>query len=288
MALSIKKAMADLAKRRRGEKRDNFLLKQTELGSLRTLSSAKELGRLFDHTVLNGRAKEVFLMDLLRPYTFPGIGMCTGTIFDNHGQQSDQIDVIVYDKKVTPPVLLNDVEGAIPYESVLATIEVKTRLTLTAVKQCVKNAWSVKTLSFTQDGIQQNIFGEHSNTRVIHSPICAVFAFESTLALSRPEKELSRLLKVVTDFNNTINHNNIQVKKVIAPISLMCVAKSATFECTDANNAGNNVAWNTTKIEKSKPVNPVNIVRFVCSIIDTCTRYSLERGALCLETYLGG
>jgi len=285
MAISIRKAMADLAERRHRGRRDNFLLKQTELGSLRTLSSARELGRLFDHSVLNGRAKEVFLMDLLRPYTFPGIGMCTGTIFDNQGQQSDQIDVIVYDKKVTPPVLLNDVEGAIPYESVLATIEVKSRLTMTAVKQCVKNAWSVKTLSFNQDGIQQNTFGSHGNGHVIHSPICAMFAFESTLAISHPEKELSRLIEVVTAFNNTISHNNISMSQVSAPISLMCVAKSATFECTDANNGSDPKAWHTTKIETGKPA---NIVRFVCSIIDTCTRYSLERGALCLKTYLEG
>ena len=124
----------------------NKLYRGAVLTNIHKAIKAAENAKSYDHRGLKGRAREIFVANLLEPYLYPTLGICTGIVIDSEDHQSKQIDVIIYDKQIVPPLLLTEAEGIIPYESVLATIEVKTKLTCTELKKSIKNAISVKQL----------------------------------------------------------------------------------------------------------------------------------------------
>ncbi|KWZ42580.1 hypothetical protein WS72_06645 [Burkholderia savannae] len=60
------------------------------------------------------------------------MGIGTGQIVESYtGRLSGQIDIILYDKSILPPILMDEKVGIFPIESVLYTIEVKTTITAT-------------------------------------------------------------------------------------------------------------------------------------------------------------
>lgn len=59
---------------------------------------------------------------------------------------SDQIDLVVYHKKVAPPILVNKDLGLYPVECVRYVFEVKSTLTATEVKDANKKFQSVSRL----------------------------------------------------------------------------------------------------------------------------------------------
>ena len=164
--------------------------------------------RSLDHALFKGRLREILITELVRPFLLPQLGAITGLIVDQDGRQSNQIDVIIYDERVVPPLMLSPSEGIVPCHSVLATIEVKSRLNMTELKKAVQNARSVKVLKYDYENVP--LPGERGFELVfqrklldllqidpnlkeqlrhslfdISSPACYLFAFTSDLAPSR-------------------------------------------------------------------------------------------------------
>jgi len=52
----------------------------------------------------------------------------SGIILNENGQQSNQTDIIISDNRILPPFLREQGIGVYPAESVIATIEIKSRL----------------------------------------------------------------------------------------------------------------------------------------------------------------
>ena len=101
----------------------------------------------YDNQVLKGRAREIFISDLLKPFLSTNFEICTGHVIDSVNGHSRQIDIIIFDSRIIPPIMLTEGEGIIPYEAVLATIEVKTKLDAEKLKESIENARSIKTLA---------------------------------------------------------------------------------------------------------------------------------------------
>ena len=112
----------------------------------RAIDVAATAGQL-DHRGLRGRAREVFVADLLAPLLYPTMGVCTGVIVDSEGNQSRQTDVIVFDRRIVPPLLLEASEGMIPAESVLFAIEVKSSLDRREIRDAVEKGCALKDLA---------------------------------------------------------------------------------------------------------------------------------------------
>ncbi len=72
--------------------------------------------------------KELFLNDLLLNFITDQFGIGSGVIVDAYGNESKQTDIIVYDKRILPPIIKNSNLGTYPLESVLAIIEVKSTI----------------------------------------------------------------------------------------------------------------------------------------------------------------
>ncbi len=299
MSFDIKEELNKLIHRREKQRDKSLLRICTELNIEKALSSAKKLPKEFDHPVINGRAKEIFITDLLKPLLYPNVEMCTGIIFDSLGHQSDQIDIIIYDKRIIPTVTLSSVEKAIPYEAVLATVEIKSKLTAEQLKICVKNAWSIKTLKFRQDFLNntwknsfhdfirkfegdKNIYQKWlEDTFKINSPILTVFAFNSSISVKNSEDELKRLKNTASIFNKERKDRRLNIDEVKTPISVLCIANSITIFCNDADNPNNDKSWTFIKCNKEH----LNVTHFLTRLIDTINEYSLQRDALLLSGY---
>lgn len=81
-----------------------------------------------DHELLKGALREAFVRDLLRPVLPPRLGIGHGIIASAYGQQSTEQDVVIFDGNAIPSVLLDGLNGLIPIEAALFSIEVKSRL----------------------------------------------------------------------------------------------------------------------------------------------------------------
>jgi hypothetical protein len=78
---------------------------------------------------------EILVRDLFRPLLPAHIGVGAGHIIDSNSvAQSKEMDVIIYDRSIIPPVLIDGELGFFPIESVLYVIEVKTKLSAAELK----------------------------------------------------------------------------------------------------------------------------------------------------------
>lgn len=87
------------------------------------------------HAGLKGQLREAVVRDLIRPFLPLTIGIGQGQIVAHDGQTSSQMDIILYDRRVLPSVLFEDQDGLFPVETVLATVEVKSVLNATALRE---------------------------------------------------------------------------------------------------------------------------------------------------------
>ena len=92
------------------------------------------------HTGLKGQLREIVIRDLLRPLFPSDIGLGTGVIITAANQQSQEQDVVVFDKSIVPPILLEGATGLFPIESVIYGIEIKSKLTATELKSSIDSA----------------------------------------------------------------------------------------------------------------------------------------------------
>ena len=92
------------------------------------------------HSVVVGRLRELFVSNFLSKFLISQFGVGIGSVIINQrGEQSREIDIIIYDKRILPPFIGEQI-GAYPAESVLATIEVKGEISKHRIKEFSKKA----------------------------------------------------------------------------------------------------------------------------------------------------
>lgn len=109
-------------------------IKQTPIQSYTTAKIAGALAELksvskVKHPLLTGELRESFLTNLLNHFIPERYGIGSGVIINPFGNQSKQWDIIIYDKDILPPFVFEMSRGLFPAETVLAVIEVKSKLT---------------------------------------------------------------------------------------------------------------------------------------------------------------
>lgn len=223
--------------------------------ALRRAKDVKHLG----HPGLRGRAREIFLRDLLRPFLNPNLSTCTGVLVDSEGRQSNQIDIIVYDKNLLPPILLTPEEGIVPCESALATIEIKSKLTAPELEKSVANARSVKALK-----PQFKEAKPMSNAK--SSVLCAIFAYESS---RKPGNESKALQRCATEANKG------GAQTIHIPISACCIADSVFTWCSGHNPTNPVEKTFETVQSESRP-----LASFLSFLSDSTTLYAAQRSPM--------
>ena len=103
-------------------------------------------GRTVNHVGERGRMNELALAGLLASFVPEGIGVGTGVLFDREDQQSNQTDVVLFDRANQPAIMAQTTEVLFPIEVALACIEVKTTLGSSEVKDCFKKRRGLQAL----------------------------------------------------------------------------------------------------------------------------------------------
>jgi len=86
------------------------------------IGAANALSQL-GHSGLKGKMREIVIRDLLRPLLPIDVGLGTGIIITADNRQSSEQDVVLFDRRILPPILLEQSNGVFPIESVLFSIE---------------------------------------------------------------------------------------------------------------------------------------------------------------------
>lgn len=83
-----------------------------------------------EHPFVKGRLRELFVSNILDRYLTTQFGVGSGIIINQRGVQSSETDIIIYDNRILPPFIREVGVGVFPIEAVVATIEVKSWLSL--------------------------------------------------------------------------------------------------------------------------------------------------------------
>lgn len=282
-----------------------MVYRQMAIDAIENTIAAANSSSMLEHPVLRGRLREIVVEELIKPFLTPHIKAVTGAIIDVHGIQSNQVDVILYDEQVTPPILFSEGEGLIPCHSVVATIEIKSTLTKSHLRAAVENARSVKFLKYDYDRIP--ISGEVGPRLLFYnelidllpegkrkdyfkrilfrvsSPACYAFAFTSDLALEGAIKdEASRLQEVVEE-------SNIH-KRVKVPISGLCVADRSFQHCITVDPSPQ---FEVELADDQRPSDESQsywashnvVLKFISHLVNACSVYANQRWRIHLDAY---
>ncbi len=133
--------------------------------------------RKLNHQGVKGAILEVLIKELFRPLLPPNIGVGSGQIISHDGSiPSNEIDIIIYDKSILPPLLVDNSLGLFPVECVLYTIEVKTTLDKRGLQQAHDSGKKVDGFTFLS-GIR-GANGE-SLAHYVKGIVPAIFALSS-------------------------------------------------------------------------------------------------------------
>lgn len=130
------------------------------------------------HRGEKGSLREAFVINLLQQFLPEHFGLGSGIVIDKYGGQSVQVDIIVYDKRIAPPIIEAAGRGVYLVDSVVRVVEVKSVLNADALDQFSK-------MIDCFDPFKSNALRIASAGRLdaasCYYPLCAMFGFESTI-----------------------------------------------------------------------------------------------------------
>jgi len=144
--------------------------------------SADSLASGINHHGIEGQIRELAAKECIEPFLTQSYSCGTGKVIDTSQSISDQMDLIVYHRKVAPPILVNRDLGLFPVECVRYVIEVKSTLTATEIRDTNKKFRSIADLkSFPRTDAD----GKKTYGRL---PTTVLLAFSSDIAGSEIER----------------------------------------------------------------------------------------------------
>lgn len=113
------------------------------------MESKLEKAEPIDHCGMKGDHYENCWISWMEAYLPSRYSVTKGKIIDCEGNMSDQIDVIIYDRVFSSPILVDDGTLMIPAESVYAVFESKSDLSSDNIRYSQNKAKSVRALKRT-------------------------------------------------------------------------------------------------------------------------------------------
>jgi hypothetical protein len=147
-----------------------------------------------DHKLTKGELRELFISNILSSFLTSQFDIGTGIIINQKEEQSNQTDIILYDNRILPPFIKQQHIGVYPAESVLGTIEVKSRFDKAALLKAEASAKKLHEKIFNPKSI---IYSEHKDMK----PISGVIGF-----YGKGPRELMNQNKGAKWLQNNIRH----------------------------------------------------------------------------------
>lgn len=109
------------------------------------IKGAWDEARVFDHMGLRGSVREGSVRKFLEARLPDSFAVCSGQATDRYGTMTRQLDVMIYDADVNPPLVRGE-HTLLPAEALLGVVEIKSRLEIKGVREALDNASSVHAL----------------------------------------------------------------------------------------------------------------------------------------------
>jgi len=152
-------------------------------------ASANSLASRIDHHGIEGEIREIAARNCVEPFLTQSYQCGTGKVIDSLDNLSDQMDLVVYHRKVVPPILVNRDLGLFPVECVRYAFEIKSKLTATEIRDANKKFASIaRLISFPKTQDDGSIKGASL-------PSTVLFAFSSDTSGS----EIDRYVRYTGD-----------------------------------------------------------------------------------------
>lgn len=131
------------------------------------------------HPGLKGQIREILIRDLFRPLLPSDFGVGFGEIISASGkQQSREQDIVIYNRRILPPIVFESSAGIFPVESVVYTIEVKSRLTAPELSAAHTSAKELGGFDYAPGArTPEGVVAHHAVEKVIST----IIAFDSDL-----------------------------------------------------------------------------------------------------------
>ncbi len=133
-----------------------------------------------EHRGLEGRVREIFAEELLKPILYPGTEIGTGKIIDSVGSVSAETDLVIYSRNTLPPYVYGHDVGVYPIESCIYAIEVKSTLTAQEIKSSISKIAQLRKLKHLYSFYPLNFVQPYGPPYTTTIPI--LFAFSSDLS----------------------------------------------------------------------------------------------------------
>lgn len=151
----------------------------------RAASEAAICAKSIDHSALSGSIREIALRNCIKPYLTHSFKCGTGKVVDTTGHLTKQIDLLVYETKLVPPLMLNEEVGIFPAECCEYAFEVKSTITAAEIRSAIEVGKSIRSLKrFPKTQEDGTIHYEKSGLRNV------LFAFGSDIEGDEMERYL--------------------------------------------------------------------------------------------------
>lgn len=183
------------------------------------LSAYREMsGSTSTHGDLLGKAREVFVSELLQRFLPQALHIGSGQVIDGEGQVSKQIDILIYRHDVP---LLPSFGGSNLYfaEGVVSSIEVKSELNASRLREALDNCSSIKKLTVEvpdKAPAATYVFGYSGYTRRLSAIKNIIFRWIEDRSIDTllhlPEVIVTKGCVVVKNDNRLLDFNGLRQK----------------------------------------------------------------------------
>lgn len=187
----------------------------------------------FNHSLTKGEEREVPFIDFFTENLPKTYSIVKGEVVDLSGQSSPQLDVMIYDSSRNFPFYSGD-NYILPAESLLASIEIKSKLTQEEIRKILINAKKLKTLKPFGKNLdiskQRRDVEDKVTCRYFHT----VFAYDTDLSAKDWSKnEFERIVRVAKE--EKIDHTLLD-RVIVLNKGLINPTYSIAKESTDNAN----------------------------------------------------
>jgi hypothetical protein len=155
----------------------------------------------FKHSLTKGEEREDPLIDFFQENLPNTYSVVKGEIVDKFNNSSQQLDLMIYDNSRNIPFISGN-HYILPAEALLASVEIKSRLTKDETKKILKSTNTLKTLKPFGQLIDENNRGRSVDDKIICRYFHSVFAYETDFSVDDwSKKEFERLVSVSTEEN---------------------------------------------------------------------------------------
>lgn len=176
------------------------LIRIEYMNAIRAAFASAENAKRMEHAGLTGRAREIFVQQMLRPALPPYVELGSGKIVDSRNHTSAETDVIVFSRQTLPPLVFESGFGVYPAEACIYAIEVKSKLTAVELSSTIDKFQRLKDLHYLPPALDLAY-------RPIGDPtppvIPLLFAYDTDLT-NKEELERYRELDAEADTNPAI------------------------------------------------------------------------------------